>query len=274
MSTSRTGWNGLVWMLGIFIFVWFAYPYLWMVLSTSKNNREVYDPSLLLPSTFSLQAFQDLFSGKYLDFKRAFLSSVFVSFSQAFICVFITALFGYLISRLEKRLKILLFAVSITIIVIPKQSIYVPVFQWMEVLGIRGEYSALILPGCVSGIGVIFFVQVFRKIPRQYIEISCLEGASEIRTFLTLVPMVIPALLTYGVIHFILSWHEHLLPLLLLDDDNRTLPLALSVLNDPSQRVPQAVVMAASVFTILPVAFLFGLMYRKFKSSMSEVLVD
>ena len=100
-----------------------------------------------------------------------------------------------------------------------------------------------------------------------------IEGVSTHRTFLAFLPMITPAMITYGVIHFILAWHDHLIPLLLLEDSKRTLPLALATLYDPSQRVPQAIVMTASTVMVLPIALLFGLLYRQFKSAISEVLV-
>jgi multiple sugar transport system permease protein len=92
--------------------------------------------------------------------------------------------------------------------------------------------------------------------------------------FLTVLPLVWPALLSYGMIHFILAWHEHLIPMLVLTTETKqTLPLALAKLYDVSQRTPQGVQMAASTFAVIPTAVLFALFHRKFKSSLSEMLV-
>jgi len=99
-------------------------------------------------------------------------------------------------------------------------------------------------------------------------------GAPEFRVFMTVLPLMWPALLSYGMIHFILAWHEHLIPnLVLFSDTNRTLPLALAKLYDVSQRTPQGVQMAASTFAVIPTAVLFALCHRKFKSSLSDMLV-
>mgnify|MGYP000241397698 CR=1 FL=1 len=51
------------------------------------------------------------------------------------------------------------------------------------------------------------------------------------------------------------------------------LPLALAKLYDVSQRTPQGVQMAASTFAAIPVAVLFAVCHRKFKSSLSDMLV-
>ena len=259
--------------IGLIVIIWFIYPYAWMCLSAFKHNREIYNPLQFFPSQFNFSYFADVFSGKYIDFKSAFFSSVWIAVIQAIGAVLISASTGYAIARYKFHFKKLLFLLAITLIILPKQAMSIPIFEWINHLNIHGSYSSIILPGLASGIGILFFLQIFRKIPQEYIDISRVEGASEFRTFITVLPMVIPALLTYGVIHFILAWNDHLVPLLLLEDSKRTLPLALSSLNDSSQRVPQAVVLAASIFTVLPVAILFGFLYRQFKSSMSEVLV-
>ena len=263
----------LRWIITALLILIFTYPYLWMVLSALKDNQEIYTPSQLFPSQWPLQYFADLLSGKYIDFKTAFFCSILIALIQSVGSVFLSAATGFTLAKYRFPGKWLLFLMAILLIVLPKQTFAIPLFEWTNTLKIHGSLWSVILPGLVSGIGILFFLQIFKTIPQTYFDLSRMEGASPFRTFWLLLPMISSALLTYGTLHFILAWHEHLLPLLLLSDENRTLPLALATLNDPSQRVPQAVVLAASTFTLLPVALLFGIFYRQFKSAMSEVLV-
>ena len=249
------------------------YPYTWMALSSFKVNHEIYNPLILFPSQFSTQYISDALNGKYIDIKSAFFSSFFISLIQASGSVLISASTGFFLARYRFPGKQLLFILSLTLIILPRQALSVPIFEWMNILKLSGGYSSVILPGFTSGIGIIFFMQVFKSIPKEYIDMARIEGVSTHRTFLAFLPMITPAMITYGVIHFILAWHDHLIPLLLLEDSKRTLPLALATLYDPSQRVPQAIVMTASTVMVLPIALLFGLLYRQFKSAISEVLV-
>ncbi|MFP6901876.1 MAG: hypothetical protein VCA36_13095, partial [Opitutales bacterium] len=82
--------------------------------------------------------------------------------------------------------------------------------------------------------------------------------------------LVSPALVTYGLIHFILAWQEHLFPLLLLSDDNQVLPLALAKLRDSSHRIPEAVSMAAATCSLLPVALLFAIFHRQIRTALRD----
>ena len=59
---------------------------------------------------------------------------------------------------------------------------------------------------------------------------------------------------------------------MLTTESQKTLPLALTKLYDVSQSVSQGAQMAASTFALIPTAVLFAVCYRKFKSSLSEML--
>ena len=272
MKLSITG-RLITFFLTIIVLLWFVYPYAWMTLSSFKENREIYNPLSLFPNQFNFRYLIDIFSGKYIDLKSAFLSSLWIAGIQALGSVLISASTGFILARYKFPGKQLVFLLSVTLIILPRQALSIPIFEWMTFLSLNGGYSSVILPGFASGLGILFFMQVFKNLPQEYLDMARVEGASSYRIFLTFLPMVLPAMATYGVIHFILAWHDHLIPLLLLEDSKRTLPLALATLHDPSQRVPQAIVMAASTFMVIPIALLFGLLYRQFKSAISEVLV-
>ena len=68
------------------------------------------------------------------------------------------------------------------------------------------------------------------------------------QTYVFLLPLIMPGLITFFFLHFVLSYQEHLLPLLLLNDQNMTLPLALAKLKDSSHRIPESVGMVVATF--------------------------
>ena len=163
---------------------------------------------------------------------------------------------------------------AVALILVPRQLFAVPLFSWVNEIGLSDSLFGVMLPGVVTGLGVIYFTQVFRQVPEEYLQAARICGATELRVFLTVLPLVWPALLSYGMIHFILTWHEQLVPMLVLTTETKqTLPLALAKLYDVSQRTPQGVQMAASTFAVIPTAVLFALCYRKFRSSLSDMLV-
>ena len=250
------------------------YPFAWMFLSSFKTNREIYQPTLFIPKGFEPDSYLILFSDQYIPFLSYFLNSTFISVCQALLAVFVTAAAGFVFAKYSFRGKSIVFGIAILVILIPKQALAVPLFDWMLWLGLHGGKWALILPSIASGLGIVFFTQVFRKVPDELLELAKVEGLSVHRTFLLILPLVGPALVTYGLLHFILSWQEHLLPLLLLDDENITLPIALAKLRDSSHRIPEAVGMAAATLSLLPVVVLFGICFRKMKTALVHLALS
>ena len=251
-------------------------PFLWMVLGIFKTNNEFFQPlgKAFFPVNYEWQNVNELLDGKWVPFWDVFGNSLVVSFGQALGAVTLSAMAGYAFARFTFSGKRLLFVSAVALILVPRQLFAVPLFSWVNEIGLSDSLFGVMLPGVVTGLGVIYFTQVFRQVPEEYLQAARICGAAELRVFLTVLPLVWPALLSYGMIHFILAWHEQLVPMLVLTTETKqTLPLALAKLYDVSQRTPQGVQMAASTFAVIPTAVLFALCYRKFRSSLSDMLV-
>jgi len=253
--------------------VLFFYPFLWMFLSAFKDNREIFKPLQLLPRAFDPQYYRQLFNGEWIPFFQVFTNSLVVAVLQSAGVVVVTSMAGYAFARNRFAGRGLLFILALVVIMMPQQALAIALFSWLNTLGLVNQLAGVILPGLVSGLGLLYFTQVFRQVPDDLVNAARLAGASEFRVYLTLLPLVSSALLSFGLIQFILAWHEHLIPLLVLSSaEKQTLPIALAGLYGSSLRFPYAVLMAASSLILLPTVVLFALLYRRFQSALSELL--
>ncbi len=248
-----------------------TYPFVWMFLSCFKTNREIYRPGQLLPGSFDGSSFRLLLDASYLPFMKIFSNSLLASIGQATLATLVSAGAGFCLAKYRFRGNSLIFGLAVLIILMPKQTFAVPLFEWMSWLGLRGSLWSLLLPGAVSGMGVVFFYQIFRHFPEEWIELSRMEGLSPLRTFWVIFPLVLPGVLAFFLLYFVLCFQEHLLPMLLLDDENATLPLALAKLKDSSHRIPESVGMAASTLSIVPLLLVFAMAFRKLRSALRLV---
>ena len=204
-----------------------------------------------------------------------FGNSLLIALAQATVATVITSLAGYVFANAKSQTTRILFFVAIVVIVIPAQALAVSTFVWVNKLHLMDRLWGVILPGVVSGIGVIWFTQIFRHVPASMREAAKLDGAGEWRIWFMLLPVLFPALISFALIHFVLAWHEHLIAMLILHSgEQQTLPVALSSLYSSSMRFPYAALMAGSVLTLLPTALLFALGYRRFKSALADVIMN
>lgn len=255
-------------------FVFSMYPFLWMFLSSFKTNQEIYKPTLLFPSHFDWQAYTDLFSSTYIPFLQVFSNSFGLAVGQAILATGISAGVGFALSKCSFRGSGALLSLVIFIVLVPKQTLAIPTFDWMSWLGWRGSLLSLLLPGAVTGLGVLFFFQVFRHVPDEWLDLARIEGLNRFQAYLGLLPLISPGLVTFFLLQFVLCFHDHLLPLLLLNDENMTIPLALSKLKDSSHRIPESVGMAASTLSLIPILILFILAFGRLRTALREVSVS
>ncbi len=258
----------------VLVVIAFAYPFIWMSLAAFKSNTEIFNPNQLWPTTWDLEPAQRLLSGEWFPFWRVFFNSLFIALTQSLLAVIITSLAGYVFANSKSWFTRILFFLSLVVIVIPVQSLAVSLFVWVNDLYLIDRLWGVILPGAVSGLGVIWFTQIFRQVPATLREAAQLDGASEWRVWWMLLPALLPALISFGLIHFVLAWHEHLLAMLILQSpEQQTLPVAISSLYSSSMRFPYAALMAGSVLTLIPTVILFAVCFRRFKSALADVIM-
>lgn len=251
----------------------FAFPFVWMVLATFKASPEIFRPLPLLPDRFHLDHYRALLDGTWIPFPRQFANSLIVATAQTLGALALSVPAAFVLARYRFRGAGQLYAISLASVFVPQQVLALPLYAWFHQLGLLDTLPAAILPGVASGLGILFFTQVFRRLPQELIELARSEGASEYRVFLTLLPLARNAILTFGLIHFVLAWHEHLIPLLMLSSDtSKTVPLALASLYGSSARLPYAVLMVGCLSTVLPTALLFLLLRGEFRSALRELV--
>ncbi|MDA0750850.1 MAG: carbohydrate ABC transporter permease [Verrucomicrobia bacterium] len=251
----------------------FAYPFLWMAMSAFKENNQIFQPLQFWPANWNMEYFRQLTSGEWIPFWKVLINSLIIALGQSLGAVFLTSLAGFTFAKHRFRGRGFLFVTCLCLIVLPRQMLAIPLFQWIHKVGLYDSMFGVILPGMASGLGVLYFTQVFKQMPNPYLEAARIEGAGEWRTYWLVLPLLGSSLLSYGLIHFILAWNEHLVPMLVLNTpDHQTLPLALSSLYGSSLRFPYAVLMAGSFMAMIPTTIFFLISYRRFKNSLANVL--
>lgn len=237
----------------------FLYPIIWMVLAGFRSNAEIFSTRSIWPERWHATYYEALFANEHFDFGRAFGNSLLIATAQSFGATVLAALAGFVVAsaRLwQRRIAIL---AALGLVMISPQVISLPMLVWINRVGLFDHALGVILPGLASGLGLLYFVRVWSKVPRELSEAARAEGATEWMIFRILIPLVRSQLLVLGFLLFVLAWHAHLIPLLILQsEDQRTLPLQLAALYGGSFHPPQAILMAAATIGLLPLLVLFA----------------
>lgn len=240
--------------------VW-AFPVYWMVNSALLPNvvLEKTTPTLL-PFGGSFKNFQAVVQD------GSFFRSLGISLSIAGIVVVVCLLFAFLAALAISRFKFKgrrSFVLAVLFIqMLPAEGMFIAQYKLMSGLGLLNS---------IIGVSIIYIAAVVpftiwmlrgfvAGVPADLEEAAMVDGLSRTQAFLRITfPLLAPGLIASGIYAFLQSWNEFTVALVLLDAENRTLPLWLRsfIQQSASKAIDWGEVMAASTLVAVPVIIFF-----------------
>lgn len=204
------------------------------------------------------------------DLPRWFMNSAITSVIIMAGTVLLASLAGYALSRIRFRGRAMLFWLILAGIMIPVESLVVPLFYEINSLNMVDTYWGIILPQLASPVSVFIFKQYFDGIPREFEEAAVIDGASPLRVYWrVMMPLSMPAIATVAILSFIASWNNFLWPLIVVTGSNMmTIPVGLSTVQG-AYGIQYAQVMASTVLAALPMLIVFGFFQRQIVEGVS-----
>ena len=244
-------------------------PFLWTLSTSLKTLSQalVYPPQWI-PHVFIWKNFINTW--KIVPMGQWFFNSFLVSGVVVIGNLILDSMAGYALARIRFRGRSVIFFGVISMLMIPFQSIMLPVYIALRTLGLINSYAGMILPQLASAMGVFLMRQAFLNVPTEVEESAIIDGASRARIFGQIaLPMVQPTLLTLALMMFMTSWNNFLLPLLVANNQAFwTLPLGV-VMFQQQYYTNWPYLMAAAVMATIPIAILFLVLQRWFIQGIS-----
>jgi len=250
--------NGSLWLAALLT----LFPLLWMVsVSLMPTGSSASYPPPLWSAHASLDRYRELFAQQHMG--RYLLNSVIVATSATLLALLFNGMAGYAFAKLRFRGRDSLYRLLLAGLIVPAQVTMIPLFGLMKVLGLVNSYAGAILPGVASIFGIFLVRQYAQSIPDELLDAARIDGASEWRIFRSVVaPLLMPILITLGILVFLGTWNDFMWPLIVLTDrDMQTLPVALAGMSREHVQ-DNELTMAGAVVTVLPVLVLFLSMQR------------
>ncbi|MCM3636742.1 carbohydrate ABC transporter permease [Sporosarcina luteola] len=211
----------------------------------------------------SFGSFKNLF--KKHDVGKWFFNSIYIAVVVTIGILLIDSMAGYVLAKKKFPGRNLIFWIIISTMMIPGQVTLVPLFIMVGNLGLMDTHWALILPDLSMVFGVFLMRQFMYSIPDELLEAARMDGASEWRTFWTVVlPLARPGLAALGIFTFMNVWNSFLWPIIVLNTSELyTLPVGLKTLQDANLASFKLLMSGAAVAAI-PMIIVFILFQRYF----------
>lgn len=244
--------NGMAWIVSLVMLV----PVLLILVNAFKPAEEAIRMNLTLPKEWTLTNFITVIQKGKLG--QSFLNSFLYAGSATVITVCLGAMAAYVFSRRRTRRNSAVYMYMVLGIVIPIN--YVALMKVMQAtclnnsaLGIILLYVAMQLPF------TIFLIYGFvSKVPTELDEAAVIDGCGPFRLFFSIIlPMLKPSIITAGVLCFLNTWNEFIMPLYFLNSSEKW-PVTLAIYNFFGQYETNWNLICADVLlTCLPVIVMY-----------------
>ena len=240
--------------IGSFIMI---FPFIWMILSAFKTSQEIIAfPPKLFPSQFNFSNFVKAF--QMAPFSKYFFNSVIVMIFSVICTTFTTILGAFAFSRLEFKGKEVVFAILISLMMIPFEMLIITNYTTIVKLKLYNTLPALILPFVSSIFYTYILKNFFDTVPNSIYYSARIDGASNwFYLWRVMVPLAKPSLFTIILLNALSSWNSFMWPLYITSDSrSRTLPYGLQAFTTEAGSFHE-LLMAASSVIVLPMIILF-----------------
>lgn len=248
----------LVWLAVV------AVPIYFLFMASLRTRENFHDGHpLAFPTDPTLDNYRNVLEG---NFPTYFVNNVIITVGSVVLVLALAIPAAYAIVRSKSRISRRAFTIMLLGLEIPAQAVIVPVYYLMNELGLHDTVPAVILPTAAFALPLALLVLVngMRDIPGELYEAQALDGASPLRTLVTMVlPLARPPMMVVGVFTALTAWNGFIFPLVLIDSaENRTLTLGLADFQTQyGSDVPS--MLAAITLSMLPI-FVVYLIGRRF----------
>ena len=241
------------------------FPFYWMLITSIKSygtyNNEYIPRFFAIPPTF--QNYAEAFRAANLA--RYFLNTTIYTLLTTALMLVVIVLAAFAFARLRFRGKNVLFALFLSLMMIPNELVIITNFQTITSWGLRNTFTGLILPTVTSVFYIYLLKENFEAVPDQLYYAARVDGASDFRYLCrVLIPMCSPTLVTVTILKVIECWNAYVWPRLITDNE------AYFLVSNGIQEIREngfgrenvPAMMAAVVVISLPLIILF-LVFRK-----------
>ena len=241
------------------ISIMFLLPFVWMLSTSFKIEADVFKfPIQWIPERWNgFSNYKEVWFGDN-PFYIYYWNTIKVTICTTILSVTVSALAAYGFSKVNFRLGNFLFLIVLATYMVPTQAILVPQFIIYRKIGLFDSHLGLIILGSFSVLGTFMLRQFFMGVSNELIEAAKIDGAGHWKIFWRVVlPIVKPAIATYGILRFIWTWNDYQNPLIFLRSDHLlTIQLAMQKFTTINGEF-YSLIMAAAVSAILPLVIVF-----------------
>ncbi|MGH3346633.1 MAG: carbohydrate ABC transporter permease [Nocardioides sp.] len=246
-------------------------PFLWALLASVKDSREIFGSPWRLPTEWRWSNFSEAWErGRVGEY---FLNSVIVVTGGVLLTMLLGSMVAYVLARYEFRGNRFVYYLFAAGMMFPVFLAIVPLFFVVQGLGMLSTYHGLILVYVAYSLPfTVFFMHAFfRTLPTSIHEAAVLDGCSHTQVFFrVMLPMAKPGLLSIGIFNVLGQWNQFVLPQFLSPEKPVLAQGIASLLAQQRYEGSWGILFAALAIAMVPVVIVYAIFYRQIQSGLTS----
>lgn len=246
--------------------VFYAFPFVLVLLNSLKEKRDVLNDPLAIPEEFKWENFTKAI--EKMGYWQALTNSLIITVISVIAIVITSSMLAYYLSRSKTKFSAVTFLVLVASMIVPFQALMIPFVGFFGERGLNLPGNQITIAFFYVGFGVALSTFLYHgfisNIPHELDEAAAIDGASPFKTFRKIIfPMLGPVTATVAIINALWIWNDFLLPsVVLIDSDQKTLPLRTFVFFG-KYTSDYGLAMAGLVLSIIPILIFYFVMQKR-----------
>ncbi|MDF1509970.1 carbohydrate ABC transporter permease [Robertmurraya sp. DFI.2.37] len=247
------------------------FPFYWMfVMATRPSAAYNSIPPTLTPGNMMVENFKKVLN--QIDFFGGMWNSFILCAVVTIVVLFISSLAGFAFAKFKFPGKNALFVAILVTMIIPPQLGLIPQYFLISNAGLLDTLPGVMILFFLNPLGIFLMRQYIAEgVPDELIEAAKLDGCSNFKIYWRIVlPIILPAFATLGIIVFTAVWGEFLWQFTILrDPEMYTIQVALAQLSN-TNNIDFGMILSGVFWATVPLLVIFLLFNRLFISSITE----
>lgn len=260
--------NWLVWAFLIIFCGIVIIPLIFMISASFMKSIDIMKmPYRWIPKQFYFKNYIQAIAGNDGSFVyvRNIINSLIVASSITVTTILLASLVGFGLAKYKFKGRNIVFLAIMATMMIPFETIMVPLYMVVLNLKLQNTYGGLIIPFMLNAFAVFQMRQYLLTFPEDVLDAARIDGSSEPSIFIRIVfPNCAPAIATLAVLTFRQQWDNLLWPLLVAQSEKmKTIP-AYIVRFAAEKYSDEGAMMAVAVIASIPIFILFFTLSKYF----------
>jgi raffinose/stachyose/melibiose transport system permease protein len=236
----------------------YIFPVFLIVMNAFKKPKDLLANFISFPTSFYLENFKEAF--RIMNYWVSFKNTMFVTIVTVILSILLSFCCAYGISHLKGRLSNVLYMTFVLGEIIPFYTVMITISVLATKTHMTNNLLGLVVLYCgfFSAFGVLLFTGFLKTIPKELEEAALLDGCGIFRTMTQVIfPILLPATYTAGVLFFLWTWNDFLMPSILIGDNRfRTITVNLYMFRT-STHTEWNLFIAGMVLSMIPIIIVY-----------------